>query len=50
VSGTARRAGLDPAATLGSMVTRQHAVDFFQNLPAGNNPAARAASQQTPSQ
>lgn len=38
VSGTARRAGLDPAATLASMPTRQHAVDFFNNLLASPQP------------
>lgn len=40
VSGAARRAGLDPAATLGSMFTRQHAVDFFNRLT-GNSPPAQ---------
>ncbi|WP_343050109.1 alkaline phosphatase family protein [Burkholderia guangdongensis] len=30
VTGAARQAGLDPAATLKTMTTRQHAVDFFQ--------------------
>ncbi|RFU49205.1 alkaline phosphatase family protein [Paraburkholderia sp. DHOC27] len=30
VSGTARRFGLDPAATVAPMTTRQHAVDFFK--------------------
>ncbi|WP_233889041.1 alkaline phosphatase family protein [Paraburkholderia flagellata] len=38
VSGTARRSGLDPAATLGAMPTRQHAVDFFHNLLASGQP------------
>ncbi|NIE63649.1 phosphoesterase [Burkholderia sp. Ax-1719] len=47
VSGTARRAGLDPAATLGSMATRQHALDFFQNLPGSNNLAGQAGSPST---
>ena len=38
VSGTARRSGLDPAATLGAMPTRQHAVDFFHDLLASGQP------------
>lgn len=38
VSGTARRSGLDPAATLGSMSSRQHAVDFFHNLLSSPDP------------
>lgn len=32
VSGTARRSGLDPSATLAPMSTRQHAVDFFSRI------------------
>jgi len=32
VSGTARRVGLDPAATLRTIATRQHAVDFFGRI------------------
>lgn len=32
VSGTARRTGLDPVATLAPMMTRQHAVDFFNSV------------------
>ncbi|MEM5330445.1 alkaline phosphatase family protein [Paraburkholderia sp. JHI2823] len=38
VSGTARRAGLDPTATLVSTPTRQHAVDFFHNLLSSPQP------------
>ncbi|MBB2931609.1 alkaline phosphatase family protein [Paraburkholderia silvatlantica] len=38
VSGTARRSGLDPTATLGSVPTRQHAVDFFHNLLSSGQP------------
>lgn len=38
VSGTARRSGLDPAAALGSTPTRQHAVDFFNNLLSSPQP------------
>ncbi len=34
VSGTARRAGLDPAAALRTIATRQHAVDFFGRISA----------------
>ncbi len=34
VSGTARRAGLDPAAALRTIATRQHAVDFFGSIAA----------------
>ncbi|HWX00775.1 alkaline phosphatase family protein [Collimonas sp.] len=33
VSGSARRFGLDPAATLSGIQTRQHAVDFFKRRP-----------------
>jgi phospholipase C len=33
VSGSARRFGLDPAATLANVKTRQHAVDFFKRRP-----------------
>lgn len=33
VSGSARRFGLDPAATLAKVQTRQHAVDFFKRRP-----------------
>jgi phospholipase C len=47
VSGTARRLGLDPVATLNTTPTRQHAVDFFNKLlspldgaVSGNNPTA----------
>jgi phospholipase C len=38
VSGTARRSGLDPSATLGTTPTRQHAVDFFNNLLSSPQP------------
>jgi phospholipase C len=44
VSGTARRAGLDPAATLGSMVTRQHAIDFFHTLTGSSPPSITPAN------
>ncbi len=44
VSGTALRAGLNPTATLKSMPTRQHALDFFQNLPGGNTPTGPSGS------
>jgi phospholipase C len=30
VTGSARRFGLDPSATVAPMITRQHAVDFFK--------------------
>ncbi|MBN3857862.1 phosphoesterase [Paraburkholderia sp. Ac-20340] len=43
VSGTARRAGLNPAATLGSMSTGQHALDFFHKLTGGSPPAPQPA-------
>ncbi|AIY42504.1 Phospholipase C 4 precursor [Collimonas arenae] len=33
VSGSARRFGLDPTATLDNIQTRQHAVDFFKRRP-----------------
>ncbi|PFH07935.1 phospholipase C [Collimonas sp. PA-H2] len=33
VSGSARRFGLDPGATLTKIQTRQHAVDFFKRRP-----------------
>ena len=33
VSGAARRFGIDPAATVGQIQTRQHAVDFFKRRP-----------------
>jgi phospholipase C len=38
VSGTARRSGLDPGATLATTPTRQHAVDFFNNLLSSPQP------------
>jgi phospholipase C len=38
VSGTARRTGLDPAATLDATPTRQHAVDFFNRLLSSPQP------------